>query len=410
MAFAAARSLPRPFPSVINWPCSLRGTEVGIPLSSVSRQPLGLLRAGRSPKRGTGFPFVTTQPQPPVKGVLKARYCKVPPLYVPPTSGILSKLPSSWVPYAELIRINKPTGTYYLFLPCLFSTLMAAPMLSPVASLTSVAFYSCLFFSGALIMRGAGCTINDLWDRNLDPHVERTRMRPVARGAIKPFNGLVFTGLQLLAGLAVLVQFPLPCIIYGTLSLPLVATYPLAKRVTYYPQLILGLTFSWGAIMGFPALGLDLLSDTAASSAAVCLYCSCVAWTVFYDMIYAHMDIRDDAQAGIKSIALRHKIETKKVLSGLAIVQVFLLAAAGAASGAGPTFFFGSCGGAAITLGIIINRVNLKSAQNCWWWFVNGCVFTGGTIAAGLAVDYSIRLAEDRSVQGTEIADCTPEA
>ncbi|KAM4059296.1 ubiA prenyltransferase family protein [Hirsutella rhossiliensis] len=306
----------------------------------------------------------------------------------------MSKLPASWVPYAELMRIDKPTGTYYLFFPCLFSTLMAAPMLSPAAPLASVVSYSLLFFSGALIMRGAGCTINDLWDRNLDPHVQRTRLRPVARGAVKPFNGLVFTGCQLLAGLAILVQFPVPCIIYGTLSLPLVAAYPLAKRVTYYPQFVLGLTFSWGAVMGFPALGLDLLTNTAAFTAAACLYASNVAWTVLYDMIYAHMDIKDDAKVGIKSIALKHDADTKKVLTGLAMAQVSLLAAAGVASGAGPAFFLGSCGGALVTLGIMIKRVNLKNVQDCWWWFVKGCWVTGGTISTGLAADYLIRRAE----------------
>ncbi|KAF4507016.1 hypothetical protein G6O67_005693 [Ophiocordyceps sinensis] len=314
----------------------------------------------------------------PLGSPAKARAGASPSSYTPPASGLISKLPASWVPYAELMRIDKPAGTYYLFFPCLFSTLMAAPMLSPAAPITSVVSYSLLFLSGALIMRGAGCTINDLWDRNLDPHVKRTRLRPVARGAVKPFNGLVFTGCQLLAGLAVLVQFPLPCIIYGTLSLPFVAAYPLAKRVTYYPQFVLGLTFSWGAIMGFPALGLDLLADSAAFAAAACLYASNVTWTVLYDMIYAHMDIKDDAKAGIKTMA-----------------QVSLLAAAGVASGAGPAFFLGSCGGALITLGTMIKRVNLKSVQDCWWWFVNGCWITGGTISTGLVADYLIRRAAD---------------
>lgn len=351
----------------------------------------------RSPlvRRAEGLLQTRTQLRPLVRDAQKDGAGALPPAYTPPVSGLMSKLPASWVPYAELMRIDKPTGTYYLFFPCLFSTLMAAPMLSPAAPLASVLSYSLLFFSGALIMRGAGCTINDLWDRNLDPHVQRTRLRPVARGAVKPFHGLVFTGCQLLAGLAILVQFPLPCIVYGTLSLPLVAAYPLAKRVTYYPQFVLGLTFSWGAIMGFPALGIDLLTDTTALTAAACLYASNVAWTVLYDMIYAHMDIKDDAKAGIKSIALKHDVDTKKVLTGLAMAQVSLLAAAGLASGAGPAFFLGSCGGALFTLGVMIKRVNLKSVQDCWWWFVNGCWITGGTIGTGLAADYLIRRTEE---------------
>ncbi|KAB5528115.1 UbiA prenyltransferase family-domain-containing protein [Coniochaeta sp. 2T2.1] len=314
-----------------------------------------------------------------------------PPPYQPPTTGLLSHLPASWVPYAELTRIDKPTGAYYLFFPCLWSTLLAAPLAStpPLTVLGT----SLLFLSGALIMRGAGCAINDLWDRNLDPHVARTRLRPIARGAITPFNAVAFTGAQLLAGLAVLLQFPFQCFWYATPSLLLVATYPLAKRVTYYPQFVLGLTFSWGAIMGFPALGVDLLSSTstAALTAAGCLYACNVAWTVLYDMIYAHMDIKDDAKAGIKSIALKHDKETKQVLTGLAVVQIGLLAAAGVASGAGPVFFVGGCGGAAVALGVMIRRVDLKSVRDCWWWFVNGCWITGGVVSLGLGADYLVR-------------------
>lgn len=313
----------------------------------------------------------------------------LPPAYTPPTTGLLSRLPPSWIPYAELIRLDKPTGSYYLFFPCLFSTLLAAPLTStpPLTVLST----SLLFLLGAVTMRGAGCAINDLWDRNLDPHVARTRLRPIARRAITPFQGVVFTGTQLLAGLAILLQFPASCFFYAAPSLLLVATYPLAKRVTYYPQFVLGLTFSWGAIVGFPAVGVDLLGNGSAMAAAGLLYSSCVAWTVLYDMIYAHMDIKDDAKAGIKSIALKHDAETKQVLTGLAVTQVALLAGAGIASGAGPAFFIGSCGGALVTLGVMIKRVNLKSVKDCWWWFVNGCWLTGGVISLGLAADYGVR-------------------
>ncbi|KFZ15071.1 hypothetical protein V501_02894 [Pseudogymnoascus sp. VKM F-4519 (FW-2642)] len=311
--------------------------------------------------------------------------------YTPPTTGLLSVLPQSWVPYAELVRLDKPTGTYYLYWPCLFSTLLAAPLAMPMATPLSVLGTSLLFFSGAIIMRGAGCAINDLWDRNLDPHVRRTRLRPIARGAITPFKALAFTGTQLFAGLAILLQFPTQCLWYGIPSLVLVASYPLMKRITYYPQMVLGLTFSWGAIMGFPALGVDLLQNNAALAAAGLLYASNNAWVVLYDMIYAHMDIKDDVKAGIKSIALAHDKDTKAILSGLAVTQIGLLAAAGFAAGSGPAFFIGSCGGAAVTLAVMIKKVNLKDAKNCWWWFVNGCLYTGGVISAGMGADYLIR-------------------
>lgn len=311
--------------------------------------------------------------------------------YSPPSSGILSYLPSSLVPYAELSRLDKPAGTYYLFFPCLFSTLLAAPLTLPMIEPITVFSTSLLFITGAVIMRGAGCTINDLWDRDFDPKVARTRLRPIARGAITATQALAYTGLQLFAGLAVLLQFPSQCLWYGIPSLLLVATYPLAKRVTDYPQVVLGFTFSWGAIMGFPALGIDLLSHSAALVAAASLYASCISWTVLYDMIYAHMDIKDDVKAGIKSIALRHEKDTKAVLTGLAACQIGLLGFAGVAAGAGPIFFMGSCGGASVTLSTMIWRVNLKSVSNCWWWFKNGCWLTGITISTGLVGDYYLQ-------------------
>lgn len=310
--------------------------------------------------------------------------------YRPPTTGLVASLPRSWIPYAELVRLDKPTGTYYLFLPCLFSTLLAAPMASHATPL-QVAGTSALFLTGALIMRGAGCAINDLWDRNLDPYVERTKFRPIARGALPPRKAILFTGTQLLAGLGVLLQFPTQCLWYGIPSLLLVTTYPLAKRFTNYPQVVLGLTFSWGAIMGFPALDTDLFANPDALRAAAALYSSCVSWTVLYDMIYAHMDIKDDVAAGIKSIALRHEHNTKTILSGLAAAQVALLAVAGGAAGAGPVFFVGSCGSAILTLGAMIWKVQLKNAQNCWWWFKNGCLFTGGGISLGMLLEYLVQ-------------------
>ncbi|OCT51633.1 4-hydroxybenzoate polyprenyltransferase, mitochondrial [Cladophialophora carrionii] len=319
----------------------------------------------------------------------------LPTIYKPPTTGVISKLPSSWIPYAELIRLDKPAGTYYLFLPCMFSTLLAAPM--AMASPFQVVSTTALFFTGALIMRGAGCTINDLWDRNLDPHVERTKLRPIARKAITVEHAIVYLGAQLLTGLTLLLQFPLPCLYYGVPSLLLVTVYPLAKRVTHYPQFVLGLTFSWGAIMGFPALGIDLLSTPPALAAAASLYASCVAWTLNYDMIYAYMDIKDDAKAGIKSIAQAHEHNSKAALSVFSAAQIALLATAGYFAGAGPIFFVGSCGGGALALATMVRRVNLKDVKDCWWWFRKGAWITGGTISLGLVGDYLYRRSQEES-------------
>ncbi|KAH0563062.1 hypothetical protein GP486_002368 [Trichoglossum hirsutum] len=262
-------------------------------------------------------------------------------------------------------------------------------------------------------MRGAGCTINDLLDRNLDPHVARTKFRPIARRAIAPERAIVFAGAQLLTGLAVLLQFPTQCLYYGVPSLILVATYPLAKRVTHYPQVVLGLAFSWGAMMGFPALGIDLFSsgNTSALAAAGLLYTSNVAWTVLYDIIYAHMDIRDDLKVGIKSMVVAHEKHTKKILAGLAITQLALLSGAGIVAGCGPVFFVGSVGSAAVSLAWMIRRVKLDDVKDCWWWFRYGCWFTGGGIAAGLVGEYLARnfgLYEKDGVEAKRLASDPP--
>ncbi|PGH32319.1 4-hydroxybenzoate polyprenyl transferase [[Emmonsia] crescens] len=350
------------------------------------------------------FPSSSLSPEPsPTSQLPNAKY-------TPPKTGLIAMLPKPWIPYAELIRLDKPTGTYYLFFPCAFSTLLAAPLASPMAHPLEVASVCGMFFVGALVMRGAGCTINDLWDRNLDPHVERTRLRPIARKAISPQNALVFTGAQLLVGLGVLLQFPTQCLWYGIPSLLLVATYPLAKRVTNYPQFVLGLTFSWGAMMGFPALNIDILGDANVMLATSALYSSCVAWTVLYDMIYAHMDIKYDAAAGIKSIALKHEHNTKAILSALAVTQVGLLAAAGVAANAGPIFFIGSCGSAVASLATLIWKVKLKDVGDCWWWFKNGCWITGGGITLGLLGEYLAQIfglyeSADSAIEGSKSKD-----
>ena len=143
--------------------------------------------------------------------------------------------------------------------------------------------------------------------------------------------------------------------------------------------------------MGFPALGVDLLSNPSALAAAAALYSSCVAWTLNYDMIYAYMDIKDDAKAGIKSIAQAHEHNPKAALTVYSTIQISLLATAGFFAGAGPIFFIGSCGVGAIALATMIRRVDLTDVKDCWWWFVKGAWITGGTISLGLLADYLYR-------------------
>jgi len=211
----------------------------------------------------------------------------------------------------------------------------------------------------------------------------------LARGAVTLSSAVVYTGVQLLTGLAILVQFPTSCFFYATPSLLFVALYPLAKRVTDYPQFVLGLTFSWGAFMGFPALGIDLINDTAALTACACLYASNIAWTVLYDMVYAHMDIRDDEKIGIRSIARAHEKHTKRILTGLAVVQTAFLAGAGFALDVSPVYYLLVCGASVIGNGLQIWKVRLTDPSSCWWWFRKGVWITGGTITFGMAAEYS---------------------
>lgn len=279
----------------------------------------------------------------------------------------------------------------YLVLPCLWSTVMGACLTTPVAPASSVLYTSLLFTIGGLIMRGVGCTINDLWDRNIDGKVARTRLRPLARRAVTPRDALLFGGVQGLAGLALLVQFPAEVVYAALPSMLVVAIYPAMKRFTNYPQVVLGTAFSWGALLGFPALGLSL-TDPVVGATAACLYTSNAAWTILYDTVYAHQDIQDDKKAGVKSAAIASEGRTRVFLSVLGVAQISLLAGAGAISGMGPAFFVGSCGGAALGLAWMIKRANFKRVDDCWWWF-KWCAWTVGGLAVGggLVAEYSVR-------------------
>jgi len=277
---------------------------------------------------------------------------------------------------------------------------MAASLTTPVAPITSALYTSFLFTSGALIMRGAGCTINDLWDRNIDGKVTRTQFRPLARRAVTARSAVLFAGAQCLTGLALLVQFPLEVIVAALPSMFVVTTYPAMKRFINYPQVVLGMAFSWGAMLGFPAMGLSLL-DPVVGGAAACLYASNVAWTVLYDTIYAHQDIKDDKKVGVKSTAIANEGRTRLFLSALGVAQISLLAGAGVIAGMGPAFYVGSCGGAAVGLGWMIRRANFKKVEDCWWWF-KWCAWTVGGVAVGggLVGEYAVRrLGEETVVQ-----------
>jgi 4-hydroxybenzoate polyprenyltransferase len=234
-------------------------------------------------------------------------------------------------PYLRLARLDRPIGSWLLLIPCWWSVALAAIHAGAQINL----WHCALFFIGAFAMRGAGCTWNDIVDRDLDARVERTRSRPIPSGQVSVRAAAIFLVLQALVGLAVLLQFNRFTVYVGFASLAVVAIYPFMKRVTYWPQIVLGLAFSWGALMGWPATfaRLDL--------PAYLLYVGAICWVIGYDTIYAHQDREDDALIGIKSTALLFGERTKPMLAMFYSLAVVLIALAGWSTGAGFVFAVG---------------------------------------------------------------------
>ena len=235
--------------------------------------------------------------------------------------GWVKRLPPAAVPYVLLGRFDRPIGTWLLLLPGLWAICLAAP------SAASGLRLAALFAAGALAMRAAGCTVNDLWDREADAAVTRTAGRPLASRALRPRHALVFLALLLAVGLAVLLRLNAPARWLGVASLALVALYPGAKRVTWWPQAVLGLTFGWGAPLGYAA------AAGALRWPAALLYGAALLWVVGYDTIYAHQDREDDALIGVKSTARLFGRRTPALLWACYGGMVVLLAAAMLAAG-----------------------------------------------------------------------------
>ncbi|KIJ56921.1 hypothetical protein M422DRAFT_57502 [Sphaerobolus stellatus SS14] len=301
------------------------------------------------------------------------------------------KLSKTWVdyfpaktrPYLLLARVDKPIGTLLLFYPCAWSITMASYALS--TSPWVPATYIALFGAGAFIMRGAGCTINDLWDRRLDKAVDRTKTRPLARGDITPPQAVGFLAGQLTAGLGILLQLNWYSILLGAASLPIVWIYPFMKRVTYWPQFVLGLAFNWGALLGWSAVA-------GAVDWAVCLplYVGGVCWTLVYDSIYAHQDKTDDVTVGIHSTALLFGDKTRPVLSALSASSISFLTLAGYLNAAGIPFYAGVGLGAA-QLFKVVYQTNFDNRESCWRGFT-GCGWAGFLVWMGAVGDYAAAL------------------
>jgi 4-hydroxybenzoate polyprenyltransferase len=282
-------------------------------------------------------------------------------------------------PYLRLARLDRPIGSWLLLMPCWWSVGLAAVHAGSQVDV----WHLVLFFVGAFAMRGAGCTWNDIVDRDLDARVERTRSRPIPSGQVTVASAAAFLALQALVGLAVLLQFNRFTIYVGFASLAVVAVYPFMKRITYWPQIVLGLAFSWGALMGWPATfaRLDL--------PAFLLYAGAISWVIGYDTIYAHQDREDDALIGIKSTALLFRERTKPMLALFYALAVALIALAAWSAGAGLFFTLGLLVFAA-HLAWQIARLDVGDPVNCMVVFKSNRD-AGLILFAGLVLDAALR-------------------
>ena len=271
-----------------------------------------------------------------------------------PEQGWVARLPAGWRPYVRLARLDRPIGIWLLLLPCWMGMALAA------AGGAGVDWALAGWFAlGALAMRGAGCVVNDMMDRDLDARVVRTAGRPLACGAVSRRGALALLAALLAIGLLVLVQLDLFTALIAVASLPLVGVYPLMKRVTWWPQAFLGLTFNCGALVGWSAA-----MGGAIDAASLLLYTGCFFWTLHYDTIYAHQDKEDDALAGVKSSARRLGDASRPWLHGFALAIAACWIAAGLAAGAGWPWIVGAVLATAVVL-ILGWRVDLDRPADC---------------------------------------------
>jgi 4-hydroxybenzoate polyprenyltransferase len=299
------------------------------------------------------------------------------------TGNWVDTVAPSWSrPYLRLARLDRPIGSWLLLLPCWWSAALAAGVAHQAGRLP---LDLALFFVGAFAMRGAGCTWNDITDRDLDAKVERTRSRPIPAGQVSVRQALAFLVAQALVGLVVLLQFNRFAILTGIASLLIVAVYPFMKRITWWPQIVLGLAFSWGALMGFA------VTFGALGATALVLYAGSIAWVIGYDTIYAHQDAEDDALIGIKSTARLFAERTHQALVIFYGLAVVLIGVALALAGSG-IFAWIALVLFAVQLGWQVSRLRTADPLLCLRLFKSNRE-AGLVLFAGLVIDALMRAA-----------------
>ncbi|TAQ84274.1 hypothetical protein B7494_g7402 [Chlorociboria aeruginascens] len=341
-----------------------------------------------------------------------------------PTPSWLSSLPDAVVPYLQLMRLDRPNGYWYFWFPHAFGTLLAA--IKQRSSLQELLLSNLILLWGILIMRGATCTWNDTVDVEFDRKVSRCRNRPLARKALSVTQANLFTAAQTLVSLATLAFLPPLCAVYAVPGVVGWFCYPLAKRFTYYPQVVLGFPMAWGIYMGAASMGADPLHFAPLLEALTSViklqaldadmiirallqlrvdwpmatfYAANVVWTLLYELIYSHQDAAEDIAAGVKNLVLlysnpdaptlQERFGTMPLLCRLACAQVLLLSAAGSLGGFGFLYSTGAVAGTAAALATMLSRVRLENPESCAWWFkVGNAKYAGGFMVIGLAAEY----------------------
>ncbi len=303
---------------------------------------------------------------------------------MPVESWVDRWLPTALRPYAQLMRLDRPIGTWLLLFPCWWSTMLGVGQWSwDPRFIVWILFLFAMFGLGAVVMRGAGCTYNDIVDSDFDAKVERTRTRPIPSGDVPVRRAIAFLVFLLFVGLAILLTFNWYAIAVGAASLVTVFIYPLMKRVTYWPQIFLGLAFNWGALMGWAAVNGSL------GWPPVLLYIGGIFWTLGYDTIYAHQDKEDDVLVGVKSTALRLGGATRRWLVVFYAAALALFAVAGWLDGLGWAFYLGLVLGAGQLVWQTL-RIDIDDPADCLRKFKSNRLF-GWLVLGGLFADLVIR-------------------
>ncbi len=297
----------------------------------------------------------------------------------PPDNWVDRYAPTAIHPYLKLARFDRPIGAWLLLFPCWWSLALAE--LARGRAYPDL-WYLLLFTIGAFVMRGAGCTHNDIVDRNYDGRVERTASRPIPSGQVSIKQALVFAIALSLIGFAVLLQFNRFTVWLGVASLLPIAIYPFMKRITSWPQIVLGLTFKWGALMGWAAIYGEL------TLAPIALYAGSVLWTIGYDTIYAHQDKEDDAVLGLRSTALLFRDRTRNWVGGFYSGAIILWAAAGMLAGA-HLIFFSALALVGVQLAWQVSTLDTEDPQNCQRRFRSN-KDVGWALFLGLLADMAI--------------------